>query len=47
VLGLCTGYYVQVAAISDGGLVDMKVEEEKSGVGREITELWAGRGGLG
>jgi hypothetical protein len=29
VLGLCTGYYVQVAEISDGDLVDMKVEEER------------------
>jgi hypothetical protein len=32
VLGLCTGYYVQVAEISDGDLVDMKVEEERGSV---------------
>jgi hypothetical protein len=29
VLSLCTGYYVQVAGIGDGGLVGMKVEEER------------------
>jgi hypothetical protein len=37
VLGLCTGYYVQVAGISDGGLVGMKVEEERDSAEVDVS----------